>query len=945
MADQFQGTITPTGVGGAGSLANSVEQTQTANVWKTALGLTDQVVDVVTKVSDVVVKQNALDAKAAADAKEKLDKQKEDDRKDRDTIRGQIDAERFNVDNGVVGDEEKNAEAYNKKIDEIYNGTSTETAEHQKAFLEGTKGRALSENIDANNTKQNRAISNNAAVLAINVHATGDMEATISEMATKLGAPEVKIRDSLMMNVAAKTKNSYSNATTPQELALIDADYAADNAKLNTSKLAGTQSKNYFSDMLEKHKGEISSARADAERRIIIGAENRILAANNEFDEEPLNQWNQGLNPDMVSDLQIKYKIGTKEENRAGYDAESGKITKNHKLSNEARKAVANYNPDKGMSYGEKDIYKDNEIAKKIIEKRASDYVEFSARNGQWDAIIRADNNLPGAAKRFFDNTVEEYGRTQDTGAASKSFKTIKAINDKVGGPTLIEHMIGTAKYKEMETLDTMTAVLGIDINKARANLETAKSHVAIPYTKDINEYLQKSIEASGTNGYKLKEMVDAMQQISPSSVSVKSIKEYKEKIASMSTSVMHDQTMGIINGKKITLNEFGAKLNVSLLISESSPEDVKGEFLSRLGSIHPEFSELIVRPGNIVVGKDAYGMMNRNVIDVNKVISDENKLFENKANLDRVNKGFIVKGFEKGVASSENFIIKAFHSVADFDASKDPRSLYSAYKRHLKATEKPDMATEKQFNMAYSNQMRREIASKEKIDTYLKSGDYALMGEFQARQEKALEHGNIQETDRLRKNYIEHDKKINKDEMLSNLHNQEGGFQISEHDEGNYVNGELLGTNHGVSAKTYARVLGRTPTVEDMKGMTKKTAEDILWKGYYVGYGLDKVGDVGLKNILFSGFVNAPLATIKAIQFTHNIEVDGNLNSRTKKAIQNMSAIDRDNLPKQIYKYIEQQNMHGSDKDKENWAKNKAGIKKRYDDLGAKWKLEIFNK
>jgi lysozyme family protein len=65
-------------------------------------------------------------------------------------------------------------------------------------------------------------------------------------------------------------------------------------------------------------------------------------------------------------------------------------------------------------------------------------------------------------------------------------------------------------------------------------------------------------------------------------------------------------------------------------------------------------------------------------------------------------------------------------------------------------------------------------------------------------------------------------------------LHHVEGGFQKHPDDNGNYNSlGQLVGTNHGISAKFYETIIGRPPTEADIKAITKQEATN-LYKIYF---------------------------------------------------------------------------------------------------------------
>lgn len=84
-----------------------------------------------------------------------------------------------------------------------------------------------------------------------------------------------------------------------------------------------------------------------------------------------------------------------------------------------------------------------------------------------------------------------------------------------------------------------------------------------------------------------------------------------------------------------------------------------------------------------------------------------------------------------------------------------------------------------------------------------------------------------------------------------------EGGYQNDPRDSGNYYNGELIGTNWGIAAPTLAKFLGRKPTVQDMRTLTKATAESILKMNYWSKNYLGEIKNQSVANLLYDGVVN----------------------------------------------------------------------------------------
>jgi len=69
-----------------------------------------------------------------------------------------------------------------------------------------------------------------------------------------------------------------------------------------------------------------------------------------------------------------------------------------------------------------------------------------------------------------------------------------------------------------------------------------------------------------------------------------------------------------------------------------------------------------------------------------------------------------------------------------------------------------------------------------------------------------------------------------NYDIIFDKILKKEGGFQNMSSDEGNYCNGNLIGTKWGVSAIAYKEFYGKCPSVSEMRNLTQEEAKNI-WK------------------------------------------------------------------------------------------------------------------
>lgn len=84
-----------------------------------------------------------------------------------------------------------------------------------------------------------------------------------------------------------------------------------------------------------------------------------------------------------------------------------------------------------------------------------------------------------------------------------------------------------------------------------------------------------------------------------------------------------------------------------------------------------------------------------------------------------------------------------------------------------------------------------------------------------------------------------------------------EGGYQNDPDDDGNWYMGVLIGTNWGIAAPTLAGFLGRTPTVAEMKNLSRATAELILRRNFWEKNNFDKLDNQSVATMLYDGAVN----------------------------------------------------------------------------------------
>lgn len=125
-----------------------------------------------------------------------------------------------------------------------------------------------------------------------------------------------------------------------------------------------------------------------------------------------------------------------------------------------------------------------------------------------------------------------------------------------------------------------------------------------------------------------------------------------------------------------------------------------------------------------------------------------------------------------------------------------------------------------------------------------------------------------------------------------------EGGYQNLSGDKGNYNSlNQRVGTNFGISARFYEGIIGRPPTVADMKAITKSRAQQL----YKIHFWDDVQGDIlknqSIANLIADHAVNSgesPIGTIVQRilrnDFGKDIKIDGDIGSVTARAINSVN-------------------------------------------------------
>jgi len=83
-----------------------------------------------------------------------------------------------------------------------------------------------------------------------------------------------------------------------------------------------------------------------------------------------------------------------------------------------------------------------------------------------------------------------------------------------------------------------------------------------------------------------------------------------------------------------------------------------------------------------------------------------------------------------------------------------------------------------------------------------------------------------------------------------------EGGYQAFPNDTANYCNGNLIGTNRGISAIAYKGFYGICPTVAQMKALTKDQALLIYKRNFWDVIQGDTINNSSVAHIFFDAHI-----------------------------------------------------------------------------------------
>ena len=94
----------------------------------------------------------------------------------------------------------------------------------------------------------------------------------------------------------------------------------------------------------------------------------------------------------------------------------------------------------------------------------------------------------------------------------------------------------------------------------------------------------------------------------------------------------------------------------------------------------------------------------------------------------------------------------------------------------------------------------------------------------------------------------------------------REGGYQDMPEDTGNYTDGQLIGTNWGISADTLASHYGYTPSKQQMMDLEYQTALHIYKTRYWDRIDGDNIKNQSVALLIYDGSVNHGVGAMRSV-------------------------------------------------------------------------------
>lgn len=83
------------------------------------------------------------------------------------------------------------------------------------------------------------------------------------------------------------------------------------------------------------------------------------------------------------------------------------------------------------------------------------------------------------------------------------------------------------------------------------------------------------------------------------------------------------------------------------------------------------------------------------------------------------------------------------------------------------------------------------------------------------------------------------------------------GKYELNLKDEKGFINGRFIGTKWGITAPMLNAFLGRTPTSEDMRNLSRADAIQLLFEKNWLDKGIVNIDNDSIAALIYNGLVN----------------------------------------------------------------------------------------
>lgn len=936
MADQFTRTVTPTGVGGAGSLETAAGQVQKANVWEQAMGLVQNVQETTQALSDVEIKKQ-----------EAIKKAQEEDNKIMQRNKATLDARELMA---MVG--QKNAEDadedYRNNIQRVMEDETLDD-EYKQNYINKLETVANNAAKDSYGIKVGRQAKFEASGILDEVR-LGNISGTdwANNMHNKTGVSQTVFRDNLIIEESEYIKSKLYTARDEETLNSILSEHQEFKNKLNDPMFYLSQSKGDFGKILKSSEDGIKNVKEEMLKNFKENANNRLWNANGDEDIV-IGDESKGIvgaydfipNKEWEQDVYEVYGQGTVQSKNYIRETLKKKQTYDNARAGLKSVLVTDVIPNN---------LKENKVYMKERVKQVSNAALISLLNNEgnkFNSILIANNEQ---ASDIGDTIVTAFNNYNDPKVLNQFMANVENAGKYPNGGAAVNQ---TFKDKDYTSIIVTNAIkdmdeFGGDSIKARNWLVSSKSNIAVTsqMSKDNWERVNDKMEKLGDKAGRYEKIMQDIHKYNPNLVEKLYKKVYDHIDSSSKTIKVKAKDTGVFDLELDTKGVYDVSMGqLNHGIDELAGENWLPEKLMEDG----KYTKISVAPNGDVIREDALGIKDlKTKKEVDEIYQAKFKELEAKEEnktefdlaTDRLTKSFADASAEFVVGVGQGFTetwidpymklsLDMENSIKDFIKSGTSTGATSSIKLSGSKLRYEDGTTTERISKGFGKsigtlvdklgagsinlinsisdflsgeveepEVAKNVVADLTIEALENKKEKLVVTNPIVDKEKITMEENIKIENAIEKNKLEvqridlAQKKIRKQtakdvrpKLLNSISIKEGGYSDNKDDKGNYHNNKFVGTNHGISAPVLAEYLGRTPTVEDMKNLSKEDAQEVLWNRYYEKKGLENLPS-NVQEIVFHGVVTGEGHAIKVMQELMGITADGSVGPNTIKAM-----------------------------------------------------------